>query len=80
MPIKINPPETDFVPFTVEIKFETQKQLAAFINLYSDPSYYCEPVNEKTFWTKIGISGQDMAEGVDTLLTCEDLNNLHKYV
>jgi hypothetical protein len=76
--IKINPPATKFVPFTVEITFETDLQLAAFINLYSDPDFYGRMIQTGNFWTKIDISPNDMVTGVDSLLTLDDINALHK--
>ena len=78
--IKINPPKTKFVPFTVEITFETDLQLAAFINLYSDPDMYGHLIQSNNFWTNIGISSKDMVTGVDTLLSLDDLQQLQKYL
>ncbi len=76
--IKINPPKQKFVPFTVEITFESELQLAAFINLYSDPEIYGRLIRNDEFWSKIEISPDDMVTGVNSLLTLEDIQSLHK--
>lgn len=78
MSIKIKSREKNFNPVTVELTFETRDQLAAFINVYANPgilsmanehiSFECEMVEHEMF------------QGLDSLITLDDIDSLKEYL